>query len=105
MNIFGFTYSNGYFQTWAASAKTQSIPLVGKLIYALIRWSCGKIIGHEPSKTEWGYGGGGHADVWCRWCNQIGSIPVSDLEKRYENARSTIWGAMQCDIRQKKNDP
>jgi len=34
-----------------------------------VRWLCENFIGHELSETEWGYGGDGYVDRWCRWCN------------------------------------
>lgn len=94
-----------YFQTWMHWCKTRKIPWLGERIYRGGQRLCGKLIGHRASKTEWGYGGGSHADVWCRWCNQMGSIPLADLDKRYENARTTIWNFTACDIRHKEWKP
>lgn len=39
---------------------------------------CGLFTGHEWSKTESGYGGGPWMDVWCRWCNHNGKIPIAE---------------------------
>lgn len=36
---------------------------------------CGKLIGHEGSKTEWGYGGGDFVDNNCRWCDFVLKVP------------------------------
>ena len=30
--------------------------------------TCKSLTGHEPSETEWGYGGGDYVD---RWCNKL----------------------------------
>lgn len=98
MHFMGILYRNGYLQTWGAAARTQNIPIVGKYLYSAIRSTCGKLTGHRPSKTEWGYGGGDYGDVWCRWCNQIGRIPRSELADRFEHARHTIWENFHCDI-------
>lgn len=94
-----------YFQTWMYWCKTRKIPWFGERIYRGGQRLCGKLIGHRASKTEWGYGGGSNADVWCRWCNQMGSIPIADLDKRYENARTTIWNFTACDMRHKEWNP
>lgn len=39
---------------------------------------CGALTGHEISKTEWGYGGGKHADCHCRWCDYVIQIPIME---------------------------
>ena len=39
---------------------------------------CGFLTGHEPSSTEWGYGGGEFADGNCRWCDFSISIPLQE---------------------------
>lgn len=98
MRMFGILFRNGYLQTWGLSVRSQNIPLIGPQLYNALRWTCGKLTGHHVSKTEWGYGGGGYADVWCRWCNQIGQIPLSDGPDRFKNMRSTIWKFTGCDI-------
>lgn len=77
-----------YFQTWALAS---IVSRKSKLVGAALRWLCSKITGHEASMTEWGYGRGDTADVWCRWCNLPGSMPRSAAEKRFENMRRTIW--------------
>ena len=48
-----------------------------------IQWLCGRICGHEHSKTDWGYGGGEYADNWCRWCNKRLRVPVSETRFRH----------------------
>ena len=89
-----------YPQTWGVACKVRKIPLVGKWIYKALQLCCGLLTRHEASQTEWGYGiGNGYGDVWCRWCNKMGQIPLSELS-RYENARHTIWGVTGCDINQ-----
>jgi len=98
MNFCGILFRDGYLQTWPLSARTRHIPVIGEWIYASIRSACQKLCGHEASKTEWGYGGGTHADVWCRWCNQIGQIPISKTADRFEHFRNTIWELTGCDI-------
>lgn len=99
MNLYGISYRNRYFQTWAFTSKVTRWRFVGAWLGAAIRWGCGKVTGHTPSKTEWGYGGGDNADVWCRWCNQLGSMPVSKALDRFENMRSTVWGMTGCDLK------
>ncbi len=47
-----------------------------------LQFLCG-LRGHEPSKTEWGYGGGGKVDTWCRWCNHVSQVPISEARFRY----------------------
>ena len=44
---------------------------------------CGFICGHEKSDTEWGYGGGKYVDNWCRWCNKVIKVPISEARFRY----------------------
>ena len=45
---------------------------------------CGLLTGHEPSKTEWGYGGGNYVDRWCRWCDKL--MKVHKLEEKLPDA-------------------
>jgi hypothetical protein len=49
-----------------------------KWIHRLKTWLCGKLTGHEWSRTEWGYRGGKHVDRWCRWCNHCASVPIAE---------------------------
>ena len=49
-----------------------------KSIHRFKTWLCGKLTGHEWSKTEWGYGGGKHVDCWCRWCDYCDSVPLAE---------------------------
>jgi hypothetical protein len=61
------------FKTGASVSKIKrKLPCMGKLIQYL----CGVFVGHEPSKTDWGYGGGKNCDVWCRWCDKMFQIPL-----------------------------
>lgn len=69
-----------YFQTWAWNSKLRR---KCKWCAALWQWLCG-LKGHEISKTEWGYGGGDTADVWCRWCNKLMKIPKTELQFRLD---------------------
>ncbi len=85
----------GYPQTWGDVCKLRKIPKIGKLLYKIMQSTCGNITGHVPSKTEWGYSGGEYADTWCRWCNKIGKLKVTELPK---SARKIIWEANGCDI-------
>jgi hypothetical protein len=73
----------GYFQTWHHVAKIRRIKFIGKPIVKGIQAVCGFIGGHEPSKTEWGYGGGDYADSWCRWCNKLIPVPKEELLTRF----------------------
>ena len=99
VRFLGIIYEEGYLQTWGFACRLKKLGL-----YRIAQFICGKVTSHEPSKTEWGYGGSAYGDVWCRWCNKIGSIPRSELN-RFEHARSTIWGATGCDISKKDWGP
>ena len=87
-----------YYQTWNYWTKVRRWKIIGPWLYRVGQWICGKCIGHEPSKTEWGYGGGDFADVWCRWCNQPGRIAKEELMARFSESREIIWEATGCDI-------
>ncbi len=63
-----FEWMREYPQTWYYMPRNRW--LRGKL-QAL----CGKFIGHEGSKTEWGYGGGDFVDNNCRWCDFVVKVP------------------------------
>lgn len=87
------------FLEWAAkfapSNKLYNRPLYPQLWYCWPKWTgrrhprifrartwlCGKLTGHELSKTEWGYGGGKYADMNCRWCDKTIRVPVADTFK------------------------
>jgi len=43
-----------------------------------IKKACGVLTGHEISKTEWGYGGGGFVDRHCRWCDKLIRVPKQE---------------------------
>lgn len=73
-----------YFQTWNKVSKVRRWPIVGKILYTAIQWLCGKICGHEPSKTEWGYGTGEYADTWCRWCNKFMQVPKTSIQFQHK---------------------
>ena len=79
-----------YFQTWNKVSKVRRWPIVGPWLYLAIQWLCGKIAGHEASKTEWGYGGGDMADVWCRWCNHQWQVPKSVIQFRNKDTAHLI---------------
>ena len=68
-----------YLQTWhhVAHMKKHSPALV-----RAIQFVCG-LFGHEISRTEWGYGGGEKVSVWCRWCNKLIVIPMSEARFRF----------------------
>ena len=89
----------GYPQTWADVSRMRKIPYVGEYLYKFTQWLCGKITGHRNSKTEWGYGGGEYANVWCRWCNKIGQMPVKDIDNLRKGIRTIIWQQTGCDIK------
>lgn len=84
-----------YFQTWMYVSRMNRIPVIGKYAVKTIQFVCA-LRGHEPSKTEWGYGGGEYADVWCRWCNHAWQAPVKELPN---NARAAIYRETGCDIK------
>lgn len=76
-----------YFQTWNKLTKLRKIPIIGNILYRAVQSMCGVVIGHEISKTEWGYGGGNSVDVWCRWCNKMMSIPKDEAHFRFPRFR------------------
>lgn len=52
--------------------------IVGYWLRPLLQWFCGLVTGHEPSKTEWGYGGGKFVDRNCRWCDYRIKVPIQE---------------------------
>jgi hypothetical protein len=70
-----------YPQTW------YFMPIKWKRLKSALQWLCGHLVGHEPSKTEWGYGGGDKADCWCRWCNKFGQIPLEVAREQWQTLR------------------
>lgn len=77
-----------YLQTWHwfSRLKYPGTGVLGKRKSAPFRFIaigaeklCGKILGHEWSKTERGYHGTGTIDVWCRWCNFHADIPIEEM--------------------------
>lgn len=65
-----------YPQTWYYMPNWKPMKL-------LLQWLCGITCGHEKSKTEWGYGGGEYVDNWCRWCNKLLKVPISEARFRH----------------------
>lgn len=65
-----------YPQTWWYVAHLKRWPR----IQTIIQWCCRMLTGHELSRTEWGYGGGGYADRWCRWCNKLIKVPRESVQ-------------------------
>lgn len=68
---------------WASDGRwyPQTWGLVSRLpawMQRLARRVCARR-GHRMSRTEWGYDGGRHLDVWCRWCNHYASVPLSEM--------------------------
>jgi len=78
-----------YIQTWKYCARVRNV-FSGKL-YRFIQGLCRRFTGHEWSKTEWGYGGGNTADVWCRWCNKFETLPYEEVAKAHPQMRKAIW--------------
>ena len=72
----------GYRQTWVYIARIErKWPRLAALAKALCRRR-----GHEWSKTEWGWDGGGRLDVWCRWCNAFARIPMEEMPESGQKA-------------------
>ena len=46
-------------------------------------WLCGKLVHHELSKTEKGYGGGPYEDRHCRWCDKVFWVPLGDFAREH----------------------
>jgi len=64
-----------YPQTWGMAVKIRKRSI---RLYEFAVWLCGKLTGHEISKTEWGYGGGEMADYHCRWCDKLIQMPMRE---------------------------
>ena len=73
----------GYFQTWMYVSKISKTPFVGICLAKTIQKLCSSVCGHEPSKTEWGYGGGEYADRWCRWCNKLMKVKKEIIHQEF----------------------
>lgn len=43
-------------------------------------WLCEKSGGHEASPTKQGYMGGNMLDTWCKHCDHMYQIPVSEVD-------------------------
>jgi len=67
---FGSTVISGIFPDKPESINELEIDLLQDL--------CGMLTGHELSNTEFGYGGKGMVDRWCRWCNKLIQIPKDE---------------------------
>lgn len=52
-------------------------------IKRLKQFLCLKMIGHKPNTYEWGYGGHGKVDVWCKYCDKMFQIPIEEARFRY----------------------
>jgi hypothetical protein len=74
------TWASPYLQTW------NLVPFRPRWLRRLIRRVCGKL-GHDPSRTEYGYGGGQFVDRWCRWCGQQLQEQFSTSEWAKDNAQ------------------
>lgn len=75
-----------YPQLWYYMPRSKKHPHIRKAI----QWLCGFILGHEFSKTEWGYGGGDRADRWCRWCDKLISVPKESILFQYPEAKDLM---------------
>jgi len=67
-----------YRQTWPYVSRLWCRGRVGRRLAEGLQGICGILTGHEQSRTELGYGGGGVFDVYCRWCNFRWQIPVAE---------------------------
>jgi hypothetical protein len=56
-----------------------------KIFSLPLQYLCGLICNHEPSKTEWGYGGGEYCDTWCRWCDKLLKINKESARFMFPN--------------------
>ncbi len=54
-----------------------------KPMKSFLQGLCWLICRHEKSDTEWGYGGGEYVDNWCRWCNKVIKVPISETRFRH----------------------
>lgn len=79
-----------YWQTGGLVARIAACwPRLGRVVRALCRRR-----GHEWSVTEWGWDGGPSLDVWCRWCDATGAIPISEMPYTHRKAFD-LWNAVE----------
>jgi len=81
-----------YPQTWYCMPR----PRKKKWLVKVLQWLCGFCGGHEISKTEWGYGGGDYADVWCRWCDKLMQVPKTSIIFSNKMARDLMGEVQGC---------
>ena len=51
---------------------------------------CGRIIGHEASRTELAWGGGPEEERHCRWCDFVIYVPRSGYQAMAEDFGCTV---------------
>lgn len=47
-------------------------------VHRIFTGTCGLLTGHEWSLTEIGYGGCNKVNRWCRWCDKIVTMPLTE---------------------------
>jgi hypothetical protein len=77
-----------YFQTWTYAQSVREC--CGDRVYRFLQKICGRITGHEWSKTEWGYGMDG-VDVWCRWCGKFDTISMKEAVLIFPEIRKICY--------------
>ena len=81
--------------TYKNVVNLRKIPHIGESVYRFIQRTCGELTEHQWNKNEWGYGGGDTVDVWCRWCNHMGTIPVAEAVKMIPRIRGLVFQTMK----------
>ena len=75
---------NEYPQTWYLIVRRP------RWIQWILRSLCGLVIGHEPSLTEWCYGGGAFVERNCRWCDKVIYVPKDSVIDEFPEAEGLI---------------
>ena len=71
-----------YPQTWYFMPRWRPLRRLLQIVHG---W-----LGHEISKTEWGYGGGEFVDGNCRWCDAHIDVPYDKAHFYFPQCRAYI---------------
>lgn len=70
------------FHTMYKATRLRDIPYVGERLYRALQRLCGRLTGHQWS-NEWGFCMiTGELDIWCRWCNHMGSFSPEEAARQ-----------------------
>ncbi len=79
-----------YWQTGGLVARiARRWPAAGRALRAICRRR-----GHHWSRTDWGWDGGPMLDVWCRWCDTPGVVPMREMPDTHAKALD-LWDAIE----------